>query len=65
MSEDPRARCWEQGWDGHERNQRLRAARLTLAQKLAWLEQAHDVARRLGRPPGGASCRSNVPPGST
>lgn len=51
-------RLWERGWDGHERAQRERLARLTFQQKLDWLEQAHRVvlhmqaARTKPRPPG-------------
>lgn len=40
-------RIWERGWDGHERAQRRREARLTLIEKLAWLEQASHVAAHL------------------
>ncbi len=40
-------RYWEQGWDEHEREQLLRLARLPLAEKLAWLEQAHRLVRQL------------------
>ena len=47
-------RTWERGWEGHAVAQRRRLARLTLAQKLEWLEQAHrlviDLERnRIGR----------------
>lgn len=42
-------RLWERGWDGHERAQRRRLAKLTLSQKLEWLEQAHDLVRHLAR----------------
>jgi len=38
---------WEQGWDEHEQMQLQRLARLTLAEKLEWLEQAHRVVIRL------------------
>ena len=52
---------WERGWDGHERAQRERLARLTLEQKLDWLEEAQRFARDIQRdepadrstPPGG------------
>jgi hypothetical protein len=44
---------WPRGWDGHERAQRRRIARLTLSEKLEWLEQAYRVARHLqGQWPG-------------
>ena len=46
-------RVWESGWEGHSLAQRRRLARLTLAEKLAWLEEAHELVRRLrdARPP--------------
>jgi hypothetical protein len=50
-------RCWESGWTGHAEAQRRRLARLSLPDKLAWLEQAHRVIRHLraqGRPPSGS-----------
>ncbi len=40
-------RIWEQGWDGHERAQRARLARLSLDEKLDWLEEAHRLLLRL------------------
>lgn len=40
---------WERGWEGHERAQRERLARLPLSAKLDWLEQAHDLIRHLAR----------------
>lgn len=48
MAEDERV--WEVGWDGHELAQRQRLARLTLAEKLDWLEEAHRLAKRLNGP---------------
>lgn len=39
--------AWEPGWDGHERAQLLRMSRLTLSEKLAWLEEAQKLARQL------------------
>ena len=47
----PEARLWERGWDAHTREQRRRLATLTLAEKLAWLEQAQVLAARLARRP--------------
>lgn len=38
---------WEKGWDEHERLQFQRLARLPLADKLAWLEEAHRVVLHL------------------
>jgi hypothetical protein len=40
---------WPRGWEGHERAQRRRIARLPLSEKLEWLEQAYKVARHLQR----------------
>ena len=54
---DPRdERVWERGWEGHERAQRRRMARLSLAEKLEWLESAQRLVfhlRRGGRSGGG------------
>jgi hypothetical protein len=36
---------WERGWEGHERAQRRRLARLPFPDKLKWLEEAHDLVR--------------------
>jgi hypothetical protein len=48
MPEDPRdEREWERGWEGHERAQRRRMARLTLAEKLEWLESAQRLVMHL------------------
>ena len=49
MSEDQSEQDdgWDRGWDGHERAQRRRLARLPLAEKLEWLEQAYRVVRHL------------------
>jgi len=38
---------WEVGWEGHAQAQRLRTARLTMIQKLQWLEDAHRVVTHL------------------
>lgn len=43
----PPPREWEAGYDGHERAQRDRLARLPLAERLQWLEDAHRVVRHL------------------
>ena len=45
--DDPAERIWERGWGGHERAQRLRLARLTLREKLEWLEAAHRMVRHM------------------
>ncbi len=42
-------REWERGWDGHEQAQRRRLARLPLADKLRWLEEAHRLVLALER----------------
>ena len=47
---DPRdERQWERGWDGHALAQRRRMARLTLAEKLEWLESAQRLVLQLRR----------------
>ena len=47
---DPRdERAWERGWEGHEIAQRRRMARLTLAEKLEWLESAQRMVFHLRR----------------
>ena len=55
---DPRdERQWERGFEGHALAQRRRMARLTLAEKLEWLESAQRLVLHLGRgrrPDGGA-----------
>ena len=55
MPDDPRdERTWERGWEGHELAQRRRMARLTLAEKLEWLESAQRMVLHLRRgAPGG------------
>ncbi len=40
---------WEAGWEGHESAQRRRLARLSLAEKLEWLEAAQRIVEHLGR----------------
>ena len=58
--DEPEAGAWEPGWDGHLAAQRLRLARLPLAEKLQWLEEAQRLARRLtgdaSRPAPAADC---------
>ena len=47
---DPRdERVWERGWQGHELAQRRRMARLSLAEKLEWLESAQRLVFHLSR----------------
>jgi hypothetical protein len=40
-------RTWEVGWEGHERAQRERLARLPLAVRLEWLEEMQRVIERM------------------
>lgn len=47
MSSDTTSPLWEQGWDGHERQQRARASSLPLPEKLRWLEEAHRLVLHL------------------
>jgi hypothetical protein len=42
-------RAWDAGWDAHQRAQQGRLARLSLIEKLEWLEEAHRLARHLSR----------------
>jgi hypothetical protein len=34
---------WERGWEEHEVMQLKRMARLSLSEKIAWLEEAHRL----------------------
>lgn len=47
MSDHSPVHAWDSGWDGHEHAQLLRMARLTLAEKLQWLEEAQRLALEL------------------
>ena len=40
---------WEHGWAGHERSQRRRLARLSLAEKIQWLEEAQELVLHLSQ----------------
>lgn len=40
---------WTPGWEQHELDQLRRMAKLTLAEKLEWLEEAHALIHRLAR----------------
>jgi len=44
---DTDERIWEDGWEGHELEQLRRLARLSLPEKLAWLEDAHQLVLEL------------------
>jgi hypothetical protein len=46
---------WERGWEEHEQLQLERMARLSMAQKLAWLEEAHRVVLHM------QAARQNLP----
>ena len=34
---------WEKGWDGHEKAQLKRMARLPFREKIKWLEEAQEM----------------------
>jgi 5-formaminoimidazole-4-carboxamide-1-beta-D-ribofuranosyl 5'-monophosphate synthetase len=38
---------WERGWEGHQRAQLLRQSRLSLPEKIQWLEDAHRTVLAL------------------
>jgi hypothetical protein len=38
---------WEHGWEDHRRQQQARLARLSPAEKLQWLEEAHRLVLNL------------------
>lgn len=40
---------WEKGWDGHQRSQMRRLARLSLAEKIQWLEEAQELVQHLAQ----------------
>jgi hypothetical protein len=49
-SSDPQPeRVWEAGWDDHRQKQLERLAKLSLAEKLAWLEEAHRMVVQIDR----------------
>ena len=43
---------WERGWDGHEKAQLLRMARLSFEEKIKWLEEAQEVIQAMQRQKG-------------
>lgn len=43
---DPQ-RSWESGWEDHELQQLQRLAKLSFPEKLAWLEEAHRLVRKM------------------
>jgi hypothetical protein len=46
-SEDEKACPQSSGWEEHKLEQLIRLSKLSLAEKLDWLEQAHRVVRHL------------------
>lgn len=42
---------WEIGWEGHRDAQRLRTAKLSLVEKIRWLEEAQELAQHLRKKP--------------
>lgn len=57
----PDPHSWEQGFEDHERQQLQRLAKLSFAEKLQWLEDAHKLVLQLqkSRP---ASSDNDSPP---
>jgi hypothetical protein len=49
---DSAGRTWESGWDDHEQKQLRRLAKLSLEQKLVWLEEAHRLVRNMEKASG-------------
>lgn len=47
MSSGPERTEWEQGWGGHEAQQRQRLSKLPLTETLRWLEEAHHLVLHL------------------
>lgn len=42
---------WESGWDGHELAQLQRLAKLSMEQKIRWLESAQQLVQRIQQSP--------------
>jgi hypothetical protein len=40
---DKAQHMWEKGWEGHERAQLLRMARLSFEEKIRWLEEIQNL----------------------
>jgi hypothetical protein len=54
--DDPdKTKGWDVGFDGHRRAQQRRLARMSFAEKLDWLEEAHELVKHLSRGPVGGS----------
>lgn len=47
--ERPMNADWPRGFEEHTLAQRRRLAKLPLSERLRWLEEAHEVARKLER----------------
>jgi len=45
--QDDSENIWETGWHGHEKSQLMRMARLPLAEKIKWLEEAQEMIEEL------------------
>ena len=43
-------RGWPAGWEAHRKEQLRRWARATPARRLAWVEEAIEMIRKLGTP---------------
>ncbi len=54
---------WESGWEGHSDAQRGRLARLTLREKLRWLEEAQRIIHHLRKNRGSRTDGAPVPRG--
>lgn len=66
MTTDKESRSWAPGWDGHAAAQRARWAKLSLARRIEWLEQAQRLAHDLGHDENRGRVRldANAPPGT-
>ena len=49
MSDRVKEPGWDAGWDSHSRAQMQRMARLTLIEKLEWLEQAQRMVEEMNK----------------
>lgn len=49
MARHEEEHLWESGWEAHEVEQRRRLSRLSLLEKLAWLEDAQRLVAHLSR----------------
>lgn len=67
MSDNPKNdhSGWDRGWDEHKRQQLKRQAKLTLAQKLQWLEEMQELASKLAEGSRIASKEKPTPPSAS